>query len=154
MLRYSVAARMNAATAATADHVAALLWNPSSAKEIQVVEIWWAKTAATADAMKLVYTTTAGASPGSTTTPDIDSNWDGRGLAPISGALLYTAAFGTQPTVTAPAITQTNLPAAIGSGFIWVLNRPITVRAGQGLALANPTAAAIQIADVTFVWEE
>lgn len=144
---------MNAATTAAANEVAAHLWNPSTTKTLYVREIWYAKSAATADSIMLSRSTTAGTTPGSTITPDIDNDTQ-RAVAPVSGALLYTSNFATEPTLATPALAQTNLPAAIGAGFIWVFNTPIAVPQTTGLALASPVATIIQIADVTFVWDE
>ena len=144
---------MNAATTAATDDVAAHLWNASTTKTIYVREIWYAKTAATVDGIKLVRTTTIGTTPGATITPDIDNDTQ-RAVAPVSAAVLYTANFATEPTVQGPALAQTNLPAAIGAGFIWVFNTPIAVPQTTGLGLASPTAVIIQIADITYVWDE
>ena len=144
---------MNAATTAAANDVAAHLWNASTTKTIYVREIWYAKSAATADSIMLSRSTTIGTTPGATITPDIDNDTQ-RAVAPVSAAVLYTSNFATEPTLATPALAQTNLPAAIGAGFIWVFNTPIAVPQTTGLALASPIATIIQIADVTFVWDE
>lgn len=155
MIEYRAAGRMNAATTAAANDVAVHIWNPSSTKGIYVKEIHFIKQgAATADSECLVRTTTAGTTPGATVTPDIDNDAN-RAVAPVSGALLYTANFATEPTVASPALMQTNLPAAIGAGFIWVFSGDgIFVPQGTGLGVASPVATIIQIADFSFVWTE
>lgn len=150
---YMVGGRMNAATTAATDDIAAHLWNPSTTKTIFVREVWFTKSAATADGQKLIRTTTIGTTPGATITPDIDNDVM-LGLAPVSVAVMYTANFATEPVVAGPALAQTNLPAAVGAGFIWVFSTAIAVPAGTGLAVASPTAVIIQIADITYVWDE
>lgn len=153
MSRYRVAGR-TADTAATADHVAAALWNPSSVKGIYVEEVHWALVGATASNPGLIRTSTRGTTPGSTVTPDIDND-DAGALAPVSGALLDLAAWTTQPTVQGPYMMRTNIAAAAGAGFIWVFRDPgIFVKAGSGLAIATPVAVILQDSDVSFVWSE
>lgn len=150
--RYAVGGR-SANTAATADHVAASLWNPSSAVTLQVYEIWVFKTVGTADNHALYRITTRG-TPGSTVTPTINCDFD-RGLAPPSGALLDLAAFSVQPTLAASLpLARANLPATVGSGFIWVFSTPVRVKPGEGIAVATPPATILQASDFTFVWEE
>lgn len=161
MQRYSVGGRMNAATAATLDDVAAHLWNPSGTKSIFVAEIHVVKTAATVDHHKLIRSTTAGTTPGATITPDADNAYS-RQATPPSGAVLYVANFATEPTLAGPEIARQNLPAAAGAGFAWVFGNGqpglgIEVPPGTGLAVAVPevgTEVAIQISDFTFVWDE
>lgn len=153
--RYSVGGRMNAATAATADHVAVNLWNPSGSKSLWVVSVEFFNTTATAMPAQLIRTSTAGTTPGSTVTPDADNAYN-RQVTPASGALAYTAAFsGAQPTVQGPPIKRTNLAAAIGTGMIWAFyDTPIEVPAGTGLALSTPAATAFQVCDFAFEWDE
>lgn len=153
MARYSVGGR-SADTAATADHVAGLLWNPHASIALEVVEVAVFLVGATVTNGQLIRTSTAGATPGTTITPDIDNHYN-REFAPISGALLYLAAFGTQPTVQGPALRRFNMPAAAGSGYIWDFrDKPIIVPAGTGLAIATPTAVVFQDSDFYFTWDE
>lgn len=150
--RYGCGGR-SANTAATQDHVAASLWNPSSAVTLQVYEIWVFKTVGTAD-NHVLYRTTARGTPGSTVTPTINSDFD-RGLAPPSGALIDLAAYSVQPTLAASLpIARANLPATVGSGFIWVFSTPIRIKPGEGLAVATPVATILQASDISFIWEE
>lgn len=151
MPRYSVGGR-SAATAATADHAAAALWNPSATKSIRVREIWCFKSVATVDHHQLLRITARG-TPGTTVTPDADNDFD-RELAPPSGAVLDLATYTAQPTVQTPPLARANLPAAIGAGFIWVFAEPILVKAGTGLAICTPQANVLQASDFTFVWDE
>ena len=154
MIRYSVGGRMNAATTAATDDVAFQLWNPSTTKTIYCQEVHYAKTAATADGEKLIRSSARGATPGATLTPDIDNDYN-RAIAPVSACVLETANFATEPTLQGPALAQTNLPAAIGAGFLWVFGGDgIAIPQSTGLCVASPTAVIIQIADGTFVWEE
>jgi hypothetical protein len=152
MPRYAVGGR-SAATAATADHVAAALWNPSSTKKIKVREIWVFKTVATADNHALRRITARG-TPGSTVTPDASNCFETPRVAPASGALLDLAAYTVQPTLTGVNLARANLPAAIGSGFIWVFTEPIEIPPDEGLAITTPVATILQPSDFTFVWDE
>jgi|SRR3990167_847758 len=149
--RFSVSGR-SAATAATADQ-GSHLWNPHASVSLYVREVWVFKTVATVDNQQLIRTTTIGTTPGTTVTPDIDNHF-ARRFAPISGATLYLSTFATYPIVAGPALMRANLPAAIGSGFIWVFSGPIEVPAGTGLAVATPVSVILQPADITFVWDE
>lgn len=152
MMNYMVGGR-SANTAATADHVAAALWNPSSAVTMWVKEIWVFKTVGTADNHCLYYITGRGTA-GSTVTPTINSDLE-RSLAPPSGALLDLALYSVQPTLAASlCIVRANLPATVGSGFIWVFSDPIRIKPGQGLAVATPVATILQASDFTFKWAE
>jgi hypothetical protein len=151
--RYAVGGR-SAATAATANNCAAALWNPHATKSIKVREIWVFKTVATADNHALQRITARG-TPGSTVTPDANSSFDCPLVAPQSGALLDLAAYTVQPTLAGGVpLARANLPAAIGSGFIWVFAEPIEVNPGTGLAIITPVATILQPSDFTFVWDE
>lgn len=151
-LRFSVGGR-SANTAATANHVAAALWNPSTAFMISVSEIWMTKTVGIVDNHQINFITTRGTA-GSTVTPDIDNNYE-RQAAPPSGALLDLAAYSVQPTLQTPALSRKNLPATIGSYLFWDFrDHPIIVRPGQGLAISTPVAVVLQASDVHFVWDE
>lgn len=150
--RYSVGGR-SANTAATANHVAAALWNPSTAFNIYVREIWVTKTVATADNHQLNYITTRGTA-GSTVTPDADNDFS-RAAVPPSGALLDLAAYSVQPTLQTPALDRRNLPATVGSALLFDFrDYPVMVRPGQGLAVGTPVATILQASDFTFVWDE
>ena len=150
--RFSVAGRMSAATAATAD-MGSHLWNPHASISLFVREVHYFKTAATVDNIALVRTTTIGATPGATVAPDIDNQFS-RSYAPISVAVLYLATFATYPVVAGPYMLRAALPAAIGSGVIWIFPEPIEVPAGTGLGVVTPVAVALQIADISYVWDE
>lgn len=150
--RYSVSGR-SAATAATLNHAAAALWNPSSAFNISVREIWIVKTVATADNHAIAFITTRGTA-GSTVTPDIDNDY-ARQSPPPSGALLDLAAYSVQPTLQSPPLARRNLPATVGSALYFDFrDYPILVRAGQGLCVYTPVATILQASDFTFTWDE
>lgn len=152
MPRYAVGGR-TVATAATANHAAAALWNPSTTKAIKLREVWVFKTAATVDNHGLRRITARGTA-GSTVTPDSSTSLDTPRITPQSGALLDLAAYTVQPTLTGVLLSRANLPAAIGAGFIWVFAEPIIIPPGEGLALITPEAVILQPSDVTFVWDE
>lgn len=151
MARYAVGGR-SAATAATADTVAASLWNPHASVRLRVFEIWICKTVATIDNHGIRRTTTRGTA-GSTVTPVIANNFQ-RSVAPVSGALLDLALFSAQPTLDGVNIGRWNLPAAIGAGVIWTFPEPVEVGPGAGLAIVTPPAVILQPSDITYVWEE
>lgn len=150
---YSVGGR-SAATAATANHVGAALWNASSTRALWVTQISWAKTVATADNIALARISARGTA-GSTVTPvqQNDATYD---AAPPTGALLDLAAYSAQPTVisTAAYMWRWHMPAAIGAGFILPWPGALLVPPGAGLALLTPPATVLQPADVTFWWYE
>ena len=152
MPRYSVGGR-SANTAATANHCAACLWNASGTKPIFLREVWLFKTVATADHQALVRATARGTA-GSTVTPDANNCWSDTKIAPQSGAVLDLAAYSGQPTIAAPYLARANMPAAVGSGFIWVFNEPYVIAPGNGAAIVTPPATILQASDFTFVWDE
>lgn len=137
-----------AATAATARHVAACLWNPSAAKRVRLHALWVAVTSAGVANIAVARTTTRG-TPGSTVTPDIDNDTE-RGLAPPSGFVLDLAAYTVQPTVDASDPIRWNLPAVVGAGVILPFRVPIEIPGGTGLAILTPTAVVFPASDITF----
>ena len=144
---------LTAATAASADHALASLWNPHATARIRLVEISVVATTAPAagSGLELRRITTRG-TPGSTVTPGIQ-NHDARELAPPSGVLLDLAAFTGQPTLEANGLWGWILGAVIGSGFIYPIPRGLVIPAGAGIALVNRAAIAVPACEVTFVWE-
>jgi hypothetical protein len=153
MRGFSIGGR-TVATAATANHAAAELWNPSATKGIYVTQIAWSKTVATADNIGIVRSSARGTAR-STVTPAQQNDADYQ-AAPPSGAVLDLSVFSVQPTlISATAFMfRWNLPAAIGSGFILPLPDPIFVPAGTGLVILTPAAVILQPADVTYFWRE
>lgn len=153
MATYQVRGR-SVATAATADHAAAALWNPSTAFRITVWEIWVCCNAAPAAgaALNLRRITTSGTA-GSTVTPTIENDTD-RALAPPSGALLHLAAYTVQPTLIGIGMAGWTFAAVAASGIIMPFPRGIAIPPGTGLAITAATALAIPAADIVYVWSE
>ena len=150
--RYAVAGR-TVATAATANHVAAQLWNPHGSKSIYVREIWVFSTTAGVSNIQIIRSSARGATPTATATPDADNAFDRRAVPP-SAAVLELATFGTQPTLAGPQMGQVNLAAQIGAGIIIPFPQPIEVPFGTGLCVSTPVAVILPASDVTAVWDE
>lgn len=154
MRHFAIAGR-SANTAATADHVAAQLWNPDATRSLWVVEIHIQKsTTATTDVHGVVRSSARGATPTTTSTPDLDNDFE-REITPDTGAVLELATFGTQPTVAGPYMYRGILPAAIGSATQYVFpGRGIKVPPGTGLCVATPVSTILQASDFSFIfWE-
>ncbi len=151
-MRWSIGAR-SLATAATANHVGAQFWNPSTTIPVFVTAISLAQTAAVVSNPALKRSTARGATPTATTTPTIASDYE-RALSPPSAAVLETATFGTQPTLEGVPLFVWNNPAAIASGYIIPFEtkdmQGITVNPGAGLCIYTPVAVILQPMDVTF----
>lgn len=143
-----------AATAATANHTLAELWNPHATKRLSVFEIGMFKAAAgtAADSLR-VRRTSARGTAGSTLTPGIENNLE-RGAAPQSGALLDVAAFTVQPTLETGILAAFVAAAVAGSGIILPTPRGIEIPPGTGLALVHLEATAWPASDVWFGWTE
>ena len=145
---------LTVATAATADHAIAALWNPDSLKRITLFEVGLFKTAVgtAADSLYLARITTKG-TPGSTVTPDADNAWNGDDV-PASGAVLDLAAYSVQPTKGTPSLFGWVAAAVAASGFVWPTPRGISIPPGTGLALCQRAATIWPISEVYFAWEE
>lgn len=143
-----------AATAATANHAGAQLWNASANRSLFVTQISWAKTVGTVDGLGLVKSSARG-TPGTSLTAVAQNDVDGD-AAPPSGAILDKAAFTVQPTLVSGTAYgfRWNLPATIGSGFILPLPDPIRVAPGTGLVIVTLGNVILQPADVAFFWRE
>lgn len=143
-----------AATAATADHTIAELWNPDSLKRIVVFEIGLFKAGAgTAGDTVYICRTTAKGTSGSTVTPDADNAWFGDDV-PGAAPTLELAAFSVQPTKATPNLWGWCAAAVSASGFIWPTPRGIHIPAGTGLAIVQRAATAWPTSEVYFAWEE
>ncbi len=153
MATYSIGGR-SAATAATANHAAAGIWNPHATDRIRIKEIWISVPTAAAAVIGLLRNTTRGTA-GSTVTPAIQ-NADGRDVAPVSGFLLDLATYSAQPTLDSATAYQWrwNLPATAGAGIIAVFNDPIIVPPGAGIVVVTPTATVFPACDFTFIIED
>lgn len=142
------------ATAATANHVAAQIWNPHATLRITVTEMHCAITTAGLANLGLARSTARGTA-GSTITPAIQ-NEAGREVAPPSGLLLDLAAFTVQPTLDSSTLylDRWNLPAAIGAGVILPFVPGLVIPPGAGLCLLTPPAVIFPASDVTFVVDD
>lgn len=151
-MRWSVAGR-GLATAATANHVLAQLWNPSSTRAVWVTAISLANTTTTACHTAVGRTSARGATPTSTVTPTIASDFQ-RIISPQSAAVLELATFGTQPTLDGVPLYRFPPAAATGAGFVIPFEskdcQGIEILPGAGLAIFTPVATIHQVSDVTF----
>lgn len=145
-----------AATAATANHVIAELWNPGTVAgrriEVYEVAVFKAGAGVANDSIYLERTTARGTA-GSTVTPDAD-NAGQADSTPPSGALLDLAAFTVQPTLATPGMYGWVAPAVAGAGIILPLPRGVVIPAGTGLAVVQRAATAWPTSEVTFVFED
>lgn len=151
---YTVRGR-SAATAATADHAIAQLWNPHSTQRIRVNQfgIFKAAAGAAADSFRLKRSTARGTA-GSTVTPDIDNHSE-RAAAPPSGALLDLAAFSVQPTLDASELWIDCQPGNLaGAGMMFDIPGGIVIPPGTGLVVAIVTGAAYPASGISFAWDE
>ena len=139
-----------AATAATAGHVAASLWNGASTEPLFLREIHFANTTAASANIALRRTTARGTQTASVT-PSSDHEVS-RAAASVGAVVDYT--YSGQPTVDADELDRWMTPAVIGAGKIWIFPRRIYIPAGAGLAVATPVATVLPVSDVTFVWDE
>jgi len=150
---YSVRGR-SAATAATANHAIAQLWNPHGTHRIQVVQIAIFCVTDPATLSWRVRRSTARGTAGSTVTPDIDNHFE-QAIAPASGALLDLAAFGTQPTLDAselgPGVAVGTDP---GAGICYAVPCNFIIPPGTGIALVKVDAVAFPASEVFFAWLE
>jgi hypothetical protein len=145
-----------AATAATANHVIAELWNPGTVagRRIELFEVGIFKAGAgTANDSIYLERTTARGTAGSTVTPDAD-NAGQADSTPPSGALLDLAAFTVQPTLATPGMYGWVAPAVAGAGIILPLPRGIVIPSGTGLAIVQRAATIWPTSEVTFVFED
>jgi hypothetical protein len=145
---------LTVATAATADHAIAALWNPDSLKRIKVFETGIFKTAGgTAGDSLYITRITARGTAGSTVTPDADNAWDADDV-PASGALLDLAAYSVQPTLGTPRMFGWVASAGAGAGIIWPTPRGISIPPLGGLALVQRAATIWPVSEVYFCWTE
>jgi len=152
-MQWSIGGR-SLATAATANHVGAQLWNPSTTEGIWVTAISLFQTAAVVSNPSIKRSSARGATPTATVTPDINSDWS-RNVSPPSAAVLELATFGTQPTLAGVPLLSSNLPAAIASGFMLPFaGRGLYIPSAQGLCVYTPVAVILQPFDITFFIEE
>lgn len=149
---YRVAGQ-NVASAATAAHGVATLWNPSSAVEMWLKELHMVNTTAASADVRLARITGRG-TPGSTVTPDIDNEYARAATSP-AGALLDLGTYSVQPTVDASVLDLWNTPATIGAGKVWSFgSKGLLIPPGAGIGIVNRTTTATAACDFTFGWSE
>jgi hypothetical protein len=148
----------SAATAATAEHAAACLWNPHATKGIFCKYVELAITVGTACSIALRRASARGTAGSSITSArEHDSLY---GAAAQSGAILDLAAYTVQPTLigtssTTSSLRRWNFGAVIGSGVMWFFKEPgVFIPAGAGLVLVTPIATIFQPADINFGWDD
>jgi len=152
-MQWSIGGR-SAATAATANHVGALFWNPATTKGVWVTALSLFQTTAIVSNPSLKRATVLGSAPAATYVPTI-ANDHNRLIAPPSGSVLHMGVFGGQPTLEGSDLFKANIPAAIGSGFMMPFpGRGIYVPAASGLAINTPIGVILQPFDCTFFVEE
>lgn len=150
---YSVRGR-TVATAATANHSVATLWNPHATARLVVYEFGLCAAAApAAGASFYLRRATARGTPGSTVTPGIQHSL-ARAIAPPSGALLDLATYSAQPTFEADGFLGWVLAAVAASGIIVPIPRGIEVPPGAGLSIVTAAAIAVPASEVWFGWQE
>lgn len=142
----------SAATLATANHVAAQLWNPHATARISVMEVHICITTAGAANISIQRSTVRGTA-GSTVTPTVASSSQ-RDIVSPSGTVLDLALFTVQPTLETPSKERWNLPAAVGAAVMIPFAEGIIVPAGMGLCLVTPVGAAFPASDISFVYED
>lgn len=142
-----------AATAATADHTIAELWNPAASRRITLWELAIFKAGAgTANDSIYLRRSTAKGTSGSTATPAAP-NADDNAAAPPSAATLELAAFTVQPTLAAlPAMYGWVAPAVAGAGLVLPIPRGIVIPAGTGICIVQRAATIWPTSEVTFVF--
>ena len=151
---YTVRGR-SAATAATADHAIAQLWNAHSTQRIRCVQFSVQPiTDPGANAGMRLKRSTARGTAGSTVTPNIDNHSESA-VAPVSGALLDLAAFSVQPTL-ASAELGPDFHAASSQGSVFIYDIPggIAIPPGTGLVLSQAGAFVFAASTIHFVWFE
>lgn len=153
---YTVRGR-TAATAATADHAIAAMWNPHSTQRIKLVSLACFKqggAGAAGDSWRLRRISARGTA-GSTVTPDIDHHSEAA-VAPVSGVLLDLAAYSVQPTLvtTSDFGLGWTAPAVQGAGIVYPIPGGIIVPPGAGVAIVQVAATAWPASEITFAWLE
>lgn len=156
--RYTRAAGASNPTAATLDHCAWNIWNPSADLSVLLHELTLSHTATAASATNIgiVRSSTEG-TPAGTETPVITDDFD-YDLAPTSGVRYPFAAFSVQPTLEPPYLFRSYSPQGTGLvGFsrTWVFEpEPITIPPGTGLAIVTTAAVALPALWMLLVIEE
>lgn len=141
---------LTTATAATADHAIAAVWNPHATKRISLLELAIFAAAAPGAAagfylrrISVRGTAAAAAAPG------IPNSYQGD-TAPVSGWALDLGAYTVQPTLAAGAgIGYGFVFAAVAASGIVLPLRGIEIPPGAGLALLNRAAIAVPACEIS-----
>lgn len=144
--------------AAAANEVPAQIWNPSGTRSFWVMEITYSQDTNPAvgfPGLKLCRSTTAGTSPNSTQTPDLDNDWS-RQITPHTGAVAYFGNFTTEPTLTSPPLYRCHFPdGGVAQTVTWLFpGNGIRVRPGTGLAIATVGTTALSASAFSFRFRE
>jgi hypothetical protein len=103
--------------------------------------------------LQLRRVTTAGVTPGVSTTPQALLPTD-----PAAAATLTSGGYGTAPVVAATALDVATLPLTAGAGWVWNFATPILVTNGtaNGLAIYNVVAsgATLGLFTASFFYDE
>lgn len=148
--KYYEVSGASAATAATADNAVASIWNPSTAKRIQVAEIHIAKTTAGAADRPKLRRISARGTASTTVTAGAGHDCSGDQVAPVSGFLLDVA-YSVQPTFKTGDGRQFTVPAAIGAGLMWVFQVGVEIAEGEGLSICTGSALAFPVSTIAVV---
>ncbi len=142
-------------TAATDAHCILDIWNPSSTRRIEVLEVTYVAVGTPAAGMGFEgRRATARGTAGSTITPTADHHTK-RDAAPDSGFVVDLAAFSVQPTLDADELAPSwAFPAVAAAGVILPIPRGIEVPPGTGLAIVNRAAIAFQDGEWTILVRE
>lgn len=141
---------LTGATVGTADHAIFAVWNPSTTKRIELLEIGvFTVTAGTAGCGFYRRRITARGTAGSTATPSLENALE-RDAAPDSGFLLDLAAYSVQPTLAAapgmgPSVA---MPNSIGAGIIIPFAQDLIIPPGTGIAFLNRAAVIFPASEV------
>ena len=125
------------------------LWElrAGAARPITILEIGVSMGAATASAVGLGRTATAGTASGTIL---------GQALDPRSGAALGAVAgtWSAAPTVPAAYLRRFGMPATIGSGIIWGWGVPAQLALDATASIVLWALSAVGVMDVYAKWEE
>lgn len=108
---------------------------------------------ATLPQFQLRRVTTAGVTPGVTTTPQALLPTDA-----ATAAALHSGGFATAPVVAAVALDVAGIPLTAGAGWVWNFPTPLTITNGtaNGVAIYNVVAsgATLGLFSASFLYDE
>lgn len=155
---FAVGGRSTANAGAVANDFGCNLWNPSGTRSLRVVEFSWEQIGAPDNvSLSLFRTSTAGTTPTTTVTPDLDNDSE-REITTVTGAVLHLGPFATDPTQVLPYVDRIRIFSSTGStanaaGLRWP-GSGLRVPPGSGLGISQSVTLAIGAADYGFrFWE-